>query len=64
MTRLSLILPHSCLNVFNSACSFKSEHEARISAETELAQLREQRLGMEQQVWIWDDAESLVYDGV
>lgn len=29
---------------------FKSEHEGRTSAETELAQLREQRQAMEQQV--------------
>ena len=30
---------------------FKLEHEGKTSAEMELAQLREQRLGMEQQVW-------------
>ena len=30
---------------------FKVEREGKTSADTELAQLREQRAGMEQQVW-------------
>ena len=34
---------------------FKIEHTSRTSAENELAQLREQRSGLEQQVWGIDD---------